>query len=144
VLSIPAWIAQELIPEFYSGDGSFLLNAQQLPLGVRASGERVGDVRLPPWARSASHFVECCRAALESDFASGALHSWIELVFGHRQTGPSALEADNVFFHLTYEGALDLATVTDRCVQRGGLCGDPRRLAVTERPACCPTMRLRR
>ncbi|KAJ1639660.1 BEACH domain-containing protein, partial [Pavlovales sp. CCMP2436] len=52
---------KELTPEFYSGDGGFLLNTLQLPLGTRANGERVGDVRLPPWAQSPADFVTKCR-----------------------------------------------------------------------------------
>eukprot|EP00965_Chrysotila_dentata_P118101 3903618-Pleurochrysis_carterae.AAC.2 len=98
---------KELIPEFYMPElhaprdaarpRSFLLNAHRLELGVRQSGEVVGDVLLPPWASDPHHFVAVCRAALESEHASRALHGWIDLVFGYKQRGAEAVEADNVF-----------------------------------------------
>lgn len=52
-----------------------------------------------------------CRAALEAPYVSAHLHEWIDLIFGHKQTGPAAVEADNVFYHLTYEGAVDISKV---------------------------------
>jgi hypothetical protein len=42
---------------------------------------------------------------------SANLHHWIDLIFGHKQRGPAAVDADNVFYHLTYEGAVDIAKV---------------------------------
>lgn len=92
---------KELIPEFFAGDGAFLRNGLRLPLGARADGERVGDVRLPPWARSAAEFVAINRAALEGDVASAGLHGWIDLIWGAKQRGQAAVRADNVFYHLT-------------------------------------------
>ena len=73
---------KELVPEFYDGDGDFLLNLDALELGETQDGARLGDVELPPWARSASDFVRKCRAALESDHVSARLHLWIDLIFG--------------------------------------------------------------
>ena len=69
----------------------------------------MGDVELPPWAESAHDFVATHRAALESTHVSAHLHDWIDLVFGFRQGGRAAVEALNVFFPLTYPGAVDLA-----------------------------------
>lgn len=43
------------------------------------------------------------RAALESDYVSSNLNNWIDLIFGYKQTGESAIQADNVFYPLTYE-----------------------------------------
>ncbi|CAN0369325.1 unnamed protein product, partial [Discosporangium mesarthrocarpum] len=94
---------KELVPEFYAGDGSFLTNVDDLPLGVTQGGQRVGDVGLPPWARSPRDFVRKMRRALESPYASMRLHLWVDLVFGCRQRGKAAMEADNLFYHLTYE-----------------------------------------
>jgi factor associated with neutral sphingomyelinase activation len=93
VLSSPTDV-KELIPEFYaSPDGSsssgaageFLLNVQELDLGVRQNGQPVEDVTLPPWARSATDFLRQMRAALESEHVSAHLHEWIDLIFGCKQ-----------------------------------------------------------
>ena len=46
----PGTDVMELIPEFYSGDGSFLMNTLDLDLGKTQSGKKVGDVDLPKWA----------------------------------------------------------------------------------------------
>ncbi len=42
----------QLIPEFYQGNGDFLLNLDRLDLGTRSDGRPVADVELPPWASS--------------------------------------------------------------------------------------------
>eukprot|EP00039_Didymoeca_costata_P007268 m.97938 g.97938 ORF g.97938 m.97938 type:complete len:922 (-) comp13618_c1_seq2:66-2831(-) len=105
---------KELIPEFYQPGGKFLENSLRLNLGTRqGTGERVDNVILPPWAGSASDFTAKCREALESDYVSANLHKWIDLIFGYKQRGQDAIEADNVFYHLTYEGSVDLDSVTD-------------------------------
>jgi hypothetical protein len=45
--------------------------------------------------------------ALESDFVSAHLNEWIDLVFGYKSgIGEAAIEAVNVFHHLSYEGAI--------------------------------------
>ena len=43
------------------------------------------------------------RAALESDYVSSHINRWIDLIFGFKQTGPNAVAADNLFYHMTYE-----------------------------------------
>ncbi len=48
-----------------------------------------------------------------SAYVSAHLHEWIDLIFGHKQQGPGAEGADNLFYYLTYEGAVDLETVED-------------------------------
>ena len=75
--------------------------------------EVVGDVVLPPWAKSPEDFILQNREALESDFVSENLHHWIDLIFGYKQKGPLAEEALNIFYHLTYEGAVDLDKIED-------------------------------
>ena len=106
---------KELIPEFYSpsNNGEFLLNKDDLPLGTTQTGHKVDNVQLPPWAKSPQDFVKKCRKALESDYVSNHLHEWIDLIFGYKQRGIAAVESDNVFFHLTYEGAVDMEKITD-------------------------------
>eukprot|EP01094_Clydonella_sp_ATCC50884_P003772 TRINITY_DN1288_c0_g1_i1.p1 TRINITY_DN1288_c0_g1~~TRINITY_DN1288_c0_g1_i1.p1 ORF type:complete len:682 (-),score=102.69 TRINITY_DN1288_c0_g1_i1:215-2260(-) len=119
VTSSPADV-KELIPEFFGSDGDFLLNVQGLNLGIRSCGEPVGDVVLPPWAKSPRDFVAKMREALECEHVSAHLHEWIDLIFGHKQRGEAAVEADNLFYHTTYEGAVDIDSIVDP-VERAGM-----------------------
>ncbi|KAL6433650.1 hypothetical protein ACFW04_005736 [Cataglyphis niger] len=106
---------KELIPEFYdmSNAGDFLANSYGIDFGYRHDGTKIGDVQLPPWAKGPTDFVQQLRNALESDYVSRNLHHWIDLIFGYKQRGIEAEKADNVFFHLCYEGAIDLDTIRD-------------------------------
>jgi hypothetical protein len=83
-----------LIPEFYNMP-DFLLNLENLYLGVRSNGDMLGDVELPPWASSPKDFATKMRQALESDYVSENLHKWIDLIFGYKQRGAEAIAADN-------------------------------------------------
>ncbi|KAK7270292.1 hypothetical protein RIF29_23324 [Crotalaria pallida] len=104
---------KELIPEFYYMP-EFLENRFNLDLGEKQSGEKVEDVILPPWAKgSAREFISKHREALESDYVSENLHHWIDLIFGYKQRGKAAEESVNVFYHYTYEGSVDIDSVTD-------------------------------
>lgn len=118
---------RELIPEFFFLF-DFLENNDGLNLGdssrlsgllyavadsINRTGERQEDgtnidtVKLPPWAHGNPRlFIERHREALESDYVSQHLHKWIDLIFGFRQTGSEAVDAVNVFHHLSYEGAI--------------------------------------
>jgi hypothetical protein len=49
----------------------------------------------------------------QSPAVSARLHAWIDLVFGCKQRGAAAVEAQNVFYHLTYEGAVDIEAIAD-------------------------------
>jgi hypothetical protein len=49
--------------------------------------------------------VQLHREALESEHVSAHLHEWVDLIFGHKQRGEAAEIANNVFYHLTSEGA---------------------------------------
>ena len=111
---------KELLPEFYMSsefnekndefdddddhrqDGEFLTNQYSIDFGVRHDNVGVGDVRLPPWAENERDFVYQMRQALESDYVSQHLHQWIDLIFGYKQRGEAAREADNLFHYLTY------------------------------------------
>ncbi|XP_062026093.1 BEACH domain-containing protein B isoform X1 [Rosa rugosa] len=104
---------KELIPEFFYMP-EFLVNSNSYHLGVKQDGEPIGDVCLPPWAKgSPEEFVNKNREALESEYVSSNLHHWIDLVFGYKQRGKPAVEAANIFYYLTYEGAVDLDTMED-------------------------------
>ena len=76
--------------------------------------KKIGDVELPPWAHgSADEFVRLNREALEGEYVSEHLHEWLDLIFGVTQNGPGAVAASNVFYYLTYEGAVDIDAITD-------------------------------
>ncbi|XP_016351103.1 lipopolysaccharide-responsive and beige-like anchor protein isoform X3 [Sinocyclocheilus anshuiensis] len=103
---------KELIPEFYYLPEMFV-NSNNYNLGVMDDGMVVSDVELPPWAKSPEEFVRINRLALESEFVSCQLHQWIDLIFGYKQLGPEAIRALNVFYYLTYEGAVNLSSISD-------------------------------
>ncbi|XP_026297310.1 neurobeachin isoform X7 [Apis mellifera] len=103
---------KELIPEFFFLP-EMLVNSNRYRLGRQEDGSVVGDVELPPWASSPEEFIRINRMALESEFVSCQLHQWIDLIFGYKQKGPEAVRATNVFYYLTYEGSVDLDTITD-------------------------------
>ncbi|KAK9165680.1 hypothetical protein Scep_000871 [Stephania cephalantha] len=111
---------KELIPEFfYMPD--FLINSNSYHLGIKQDGEPLGHVSLPPWAQgSPEEFIQKNREALESEYVSSNLHLWIDLVFGYKQRGKPAEEAANIFYYLTYEGAVDLETMEDE-LQRSAI-----------------------
>ncbi|KAH7849592.1 hypothetical protein Vadar_020109 [Vaccinium darrowii] len=111
---------KELIPEFFYMT-EFLVNSNSYHFGVKQDGEPLGDVSLPPWAKgSPEEFINKNREALESEYVSSNLHHWIDLVFGYKQRGKPAVEAANIFYYLTYEGAVDLETMEDE-LQRSAL-----------------------
>ncbi|KAJ2490685.1 hypothetical protein IWW37_002972 [Coemansia sp. RSA 2050] len=103
---------KELVPEFYYLP-EFMSNHNRLDLGKRQDGTRLGDVKLPPWASTPEEFVRINRQALESEHVSANLHKWIDLIFGYKQRGPEAVKAHNVFYYLTYEGAVNLDAIQD-------------------------------
>ncbi|XP_071957305.1 protein FAN-like [Antedon mediterranea] len=113
VLSLPSDV-KEVIPEFYLPEYSdFLINKQSLDLGVRQDGSKVNHVTLPPWSSDPKDFCKKCREALESEYVSMHLHKWIDLIYGFKQRGKEAEKYDNLFYYLTYEGAVDIEKVKD-------------------------------
>lgn len=108
---------KELIPEFFYLP-EFLKNMNGCDLGVKQNGERLGDVGLPPWARSPEEFIRIHSQALESAYVSEHLHEWIDLIWGYKQKGPEAMAADNLFYYLTYEGQVDIDEIEDPILQR--------------------------
>ncbi|XP_056418795.1 lipopolysaccharide-responsive and beige-like anchor protein isoform X2 [Hyla sarda] len=109
---------KELIPEFYYLPEMFV-NSNDYNLGVMDDGTVVSDVELPPWAKTPEEFVRVNRLALESEFVSCQLHQWIDLIFGYKQQGPEAVRALNVFYYLTYEGTVNLSSITDPILREG-------------------------
>lgn len=81
------------------------------------------NVILPPWSKGSAHeFIRIHRLALESEYVSNNLHHWIDLIFGYKQRGPAASQANNIFHYLSYEGAVDIDKITDE-VQRNAIEG---------------------
>ena len=131
---------KELIPEFYCSEGEFLLNGEGLPLGTTQGGVRLGDVALPPWAKNERDFVRKMRKALnESVYVSEHLHEWIDLIFGWKQKGEAAVKADNLFYYLTYEGAVDLEQVEDP-VERAAFEAQIREFGQVRLPSLPPSL----
>ncbi|KAI9493852.1 hypothetical protein BDB00DRAFT_938645 [Zychaea mexicana] len=105
---------RELIPEFFYLP-EFLENVNKFDFGAKqGTGETIDSVLLPPWANGDPKiFVQRHREALESDYVSENLCHWIDLIFGHKQQGQAAIDALNVFHHVSYEGAVDLDSITN-------------------------------
>lgn len=103
---------KELIPEFYFLPEMFI-NQNRFKFGKQEDGTEVADVEMPPWAKNPDDFVRINRMALESEFVSCQLHHWIDLIFGYKQRGPEAVRSTNVFYYLTYEGSVNLESMTD-------------------------------
>ncbi|XP_055915316.1 lysosomal-trafficking regulator isoform X2 [Eupeodes corollae] len=103
---------KELIPEFFCLPEMFE-NFERFDFGCRQSGERVEDVLLPPWClRDPRLFVLIHRQALESEIVRQNIHNWIDLIFGHNQTGQNAVDTINVFHPATYAVFLE-SEITD-------------------------------
>ncbi|KAF7716383.1 Concanavalin A-like lectin/glucanases superfamily protein [Penicillium ucsense] len=105
---------RELIPEFFYLP-EFLINSNKYEFGMLQNMRTAIDsVELPPWAKGDPKiFIQKHREALESPYVSENLHHWIDLVFGCKQKGEAAIEAVNVFHHLSYKGAKDLDAISD-------------------------------
>ncbi|PPQ75051.1 hypothetical protein CVT24_010464 [Panaeolus cyanescens] len=101
---------RELIPEFFTCP-EFLENSANHDFGTQQSGERIHDVKLPPWAHEDPFlFITMNRRALESTIVSEQLPAWIDLIWGCNQRDPASL---NVFHPLSYEGSIDLDSIKD-------------------------------
>jgi lysosomal-trafficking regulator len=95
---------KELIPEFFFLH-EFLRNTQNFNFGLRQNGDSIDDVILPPWCKNNTRlFMMGMRQALESDYVSSSLQLWIDLIFGCKQNGKSAIEAINRYHPACYFG----------------------------------------
>ena len=104
---------RELTPEFFFLP-DFLVNVNGYNFGLRSDSSTIDNVQLPPWAKGdPAIFIAKQREALESPHVSQNLHHWIDLIFGYKQRGEPAVEAANVYHWMTYQGAIDLDSITD-------------------------------
>lgn len=104
---------KELTPEWFTL-ADFLRNINDFDLGTTHDGKKIGDVELPPWAEgSPDKFIRMNREALESEYVSARLPHWIDLIYGYKQQGKEAVEANNVFYYLSYYGAVDTSKMSD-------------------------------
>lgn len=90
----------ELIPEFFTLPAEWLRN----DLGIATPEGPLADVLLPRWATGVDDFLCKMRAALESEWVSQHLPSWIDLIFGCKQRGEEAFKSDNLFHPVCYAG----------------------------------------
>ena len=86
---------KELTPEFYEEEPDFLKNELGINFGLNYKGEKIDNVKLPPWALNQKDFLTKMREALESDYVSQNLHLWIDLIFGYKQRGEEAIKSNN-------------------------------------------------
>lgn len=108
---------KEITPEWFTSPDMFR-NINNFDFGLTQDGESIADVELPKWCKSAEDFVKIHREALESDYVSEHLHEWIDLIFGYKQRGPDAIEANNVFYYLTYYGSVDHYAIQDETIRK--------------------------
>uniref|UniRef100_A0A8C2FWZ2 Neurobeachin-like 2 n=1 Tax=Cyprinus carpio TaxID=7962 RepID=A0A8C2FWZ2_CYPCA len=73
------------------------------------SGNRLFLSRDNNFIQGALSDLKLCRI----EHVSAHLHEWIDLIFGYKQRGPEAVEALNVFYYCTYEGAVDLDAIAN-------------------------------
>lgn len=95
---------KELIPEFYFLH-EFLTNTQGFNFGLRQNGDPIDNVVLPPWCKANPRmFIIIMRQALESNHVTANLNNWIDLIFGYKQSGRTALDAINCYHPACYVG----------------------------------------
>eukprot|EP01035_Chromulina_nebulosa_P019889 gene19889-25844_t len=108
---------KELTPEWFTLPSMFR-NVNGYDYGVTQDGQSIDNVELPKWCQSPEQFISIHREALESNYVSNHLHEWIDLIFGYKQQGPAAIEANNVFYYLTYYGTVNRDKINDEALRK--------------------------
>lgn len=93
----------ELTPEFFNSEGEFLLNINDVSFDRTQEGKAIDNVILPKWAKNPKDLININRSALESEYVSCNLNDWIDLIFGHKQRGKEAENAENLFQPSSYD-----------------------------------------
>ena len=92
---------KEVIPQFFTVPEIYE-NISKLPLTVNDEGESIADVQLPKWSRNSRALSNDLLRLLESERVSRQIHQWIDLIFGEKSRGHSAMVAKNLFHPLCY------------------------------------------
>ena len=103
---------REIIPEFFYLPEMFI-NLNDLDMGVKDNGTKVGDV-VTPCDNNPYEFTLLNRYILENDTISYNIQKWIDLIFGYKNKGKEAEYANNVFTNTSYQEGVDLKKVENK------------------------------
>ena len=95
---------RELIPEFFTLP-EFLTNSDHFDLGLNEN--EGSNVILPKWAKDPYWFIQIHRRALESEYVAQNIGYWIDLIFGCKQNGQAAVDANNTFHAYCYPSVIN-------------------------------------